>query len=97
MVQYWGRLDLSAPVTGRNPTHKLGLCLGMIRQTRRIQFPWQKVTVSPGFVVSVQIRKRYVILGDVSGREHSHVLKGLRDQFTNNSGNKVEAMLGTEG
>lgn len=38
-----------------------------------------------------------MILGDVSGREHSHVLKGLRDQFTNNSGNKVEAMLGTEG
>lgn len=58
---------------------------------------WRKVTVRLGFVVSAQIRKRWVTVSDVGGREHIHVWKGLGDQVRNNSGNKIRAMLGDWG
>ena len=45
----------------------------------------------------MRIQKRQVMLGDVNGRQHIHVLKRLRDQVMNNLGNKVGATLGTNG
>lgn len=62
--QHQGRFHLSAPDIGRNPRHKPGLCLRMTRQAG-YKFPWPKVRVSLGFMVSVQIGKRKVTIGDI--------------------------------
>ena len=48
-----------------------------VKTDRLDMFPKQKVTVSPGFRASMQIWKRQVMVGDVNGREHIHVLEGL--------------------